>query len=103
MSNNPQGFNEYVRSDSAYVNESMQILKNQLDKSIDYCQSNDPAVYSSDVNNKLYSKMNDVMNSYTVAQKNIMEKLKNELEFAKQVGETYDELDKSIEGDAKRL
>ncbi len=103
MSNNIQHSNEYLESNLDYINSTMKDLKTKVTKSIDYCENKDHTMHSSNEENKLYSKMNDIMNKYTSAQKIIMKKLDNEIEFVKFAGEKYDELDKKTKGEAEKL
>ncbi len=101
------GYNggDNILSNQEYINEEMDNLINNLNGSIDYYEkhSSSKSFNSSEEKNQLYSRMNDIMSEYSLAQKNLMEKLKREAKFVKYTGETYAQLDKSMQGDAEKL
>ena len=87
-----------IKSNLEFVNEEMDKLIMGLDNSISHFekQSLRETYTSSEPNNKLYTKINNMVNEYSLAQKMLMEKLKKEANFAKYSAKIYDDLDKSI-------
>ncbi len=102
---NINGTGDVVKSDLDFINGEMDNLINNLDRSIDYFDKNTirQAYNSSEDNNEVYSKMNSIINEYSLAQKTLMEKLKNEAQFVKFAGKAYDDLDKSMQGEANKI
>ena len=84
-----------IRSDIEFINDKMENIKFKTQKSIDYSDKNHK-ITSTKEGNSLYTKMNDIVNKYYDTQRELMEKLDHETKFIRYVGETYDELDKSL-------
>ena len=103
MSNNSRKDGEYIQSNFEYIDGEMDKLRAKVDGAINYCQNNDPKVQSIKEDNLLYSKLNNIFDNYSLAQKTLMEKLNREIEFVRYAGETYRKLDKEIEGNAEKL
>ena len=100
-----QNGGDTIKSNLEFVNEEMDYLINTLDGSIDHFKKHmsGESFTSSEPNNKVYTKMNDIMSEYSTAQKELLEKLKREAKFVKYVGQTYADLDKTMQGDAEKL
>ena len=92
-----------VRTDFGFIDSSMASLKTKVDIALNYCDNNDPTIHPEKDGNMLYSKMNGIMNKYTLAQKVLMEKLNHEINSVRTVGEAYYKMNKQLEGDANKL
>ncbi len=93
---------ERVHSDLEYINARMDHLQGNVNTSLETVEGHH-AMNSSNAENELYSKMNNIVANFNNAQKRLIEKINNEAEVIRQVGEEYYQLDQSLEDEAKEL
>lgn len=91
-----------ITSNFEFIKTHMNNISNKTHNCADFCRDKH-TVDSIEDGNKLYSKINDIINSYYSAQIKLMEKLNNESNFIVKVGEKYKELDDQLASKAGDL
>lgn len=85
-----------------FIDEKISNLQNKISESTNFSEDKHD-VNSMKEGNRLYSGMNNIMNTYTNAQEVLMSKLNKEAEFIRYVGKKYYELDQELEREAEKL
>ncbi len=91
-----------ITSNLDFIKNHMSEIYNKTQSCASFCRDKH-TVDSTQDGNKLFLKMNNVMNSYYNAQIKLMEKLGNESNVIVKIGETYEELDKQLASKAGDL
>ena len=86
---------EEIIDNKEFIDEYIDRLQNKTRHVMDYCNQKHMMV-SSNVENKLYNKMNNVMATYYQGKFELMEKYNHELEFIRNIGESYESLDEDL-------
>ncbi len=87
--------NGIINSDLNYIKEAMNDLVSKTNNYASYCGDKHD-VKSTIEGNKLYSKINNIMEMYYNSQTKIMNNMRNEAKMIVQTGEAYDALDKEL-------
>ena len=93
---------ERIVSNLEFINDKMDNLQIKINKTNEVNHGNHD-VSSIKENNRLYSKMNGMVNNYYSTQNELMNKLNHEAKFIKFVGEKYYEMDKILENEIGRI
>ncbi len=93
---------EQIKSELAFVEEYMDDLLSKGNHAVDF-YSDKPILMSLKDNNRLYSKMNSIVDDLYSCQKELMEKLNHEAKLVKEVAKQYQELDTKLEEGASQL